>query len=72
MLGILILGMFYLQLGPKRSMNLFWGLLLVFCPFLFYFRNNEVGLTLFLFLNRLSVSAVYSAAYIANVHLFEP
>ena len=69
--GIIILGLTYSELGPKSSLTVFWLILVATCPAL-YFTIKTPNMPYFLFVNRMSISGIYSSILLSTVQLFEP
>ncbi|CDW81098.1 solute carrier family member 5 [Stylonychia lemnae] len=70
--GYTLLCLFFTYLGAKKSLILFWGLLVILIPILILNTDDWKAVAILLFLNKLSVSALLDAIYIINVQLFEP
>lgn len=65
--GYVVLCLFFSYLGPKRSLIIFWGCLVLLLPILMLNSEDWKAVAVLLFLNKLSVSALLDAVYIINV-----
>ena len=64
--GITLLGFIYSEVGPKNSLNIMWSLMIASCPIL-YVSIGTSNLPYVLFLNRVSISAIYTSILLSTV-----